>query len=154
MYLSMASYLGSQNLEGFLSWMKIQALEELYHAMKIFNYIQERGGNPLMGAIEKPPVTWDSTTAVFEAVLAHEEKVTGLINSLVDLAVKEKDHATTNFLQWFVSEQVEEESTANGILQKLKLVDNEGGLFMLDREMATRAMKIPPDLTINIVSAA
>ncbi len=154
LYLSMASFLGSLNLEGFVNWMKIQAMEEMYHVMKIYNFIEERGGRPVMESIDKPPGTWDSVDALFEAVLAHEQKVTGLINNLVNLAIQEKDHATNNFLQWFVSEQVEEEDSVNRVLQKLKLVDDKGGLFMLDREVAARAMKIPLDLKINLVGTA
>ncbi len=153
LYLSMASYLGSLSLEGFVSWMKVQALEEMYHALKIYNFIEERGGRPGMEAIDKPQTDWQSPLKAFEAVLAHEQKVTGLIGGLVDLAIDEKDHATNNFLQWFVAEQVEEEDSANAVLQKLKLVDDKGGLFMLDREMATRAMKIPLDLKINLMAA-
>ena len=153
LYLSMASYLGSLNLEGFVNWMKIQGLEELYHAMKIYGFIEERGGRPRMETVEKPDTEWESPLKVFEAVLAHEQKVTGLINNLVDLAIEDKDHATNNFLQWFVAEQVEEEDSANSALQKLKLVDDRGGLFMLDREMATRVMTIPPDLKITVAAA-
>ncbi len=154
LYLSMASYLGSLNLDGFVNWMKVQALEELYHALKLYNFIEQRGGRPRMEAIEKPATEWDSPVQVFEAVLEHEQKVTGLINDLVNLAIEDADHATNNFLQWFVAEQVEEEETANGVLQKLKLVDERGGLFMLDREMAARTMAVPPDLKITVTPAA
>jgi ferritin len=152
LYLSMASYLGALNLEGFVNWMKVQALEELYHAMKIYDFVEERGGRPVMEAIEKPDTDWDSPVKAFEAVLAHEQKVTGLINDLVNLAIEDKDHATNNFLQWFVAEQVEEENSASSVLQKLKLVDEKGGLFMLDREMAARVMTTPADLKITLAT--
>ena len=154
LYLAMASYFGSLNLAGFVNWLKVQALEELYHAMKIYAFVEERGGRPVLGAIACPPKEWKSPVKVFEAVLAHERKVTGLINGLVNLAVQEKDHASNNFLQWFVGEQVEEEDSANGVLQKLKLVDDKGGMFMLDREMATRVMNVAPDVKVAINAAA
>ena len=154
LYLSMASYFGSINLAGFESWMKVQAMEEMYHVMKFYNFIEERGGRPIMGAIDSPPSEWDSTTEVFEVIYAHEQKVSGLINELVDQAIEEKDHATNNFLQWFVAEQVEEEDSVNGVLQNLKLVDDKSGLLMLDRELGARAMKIPIDLKINLIAGA
>ncbi len=154
LYLSMASYFGSINLSGFENWMKVQAMEEMYHVMKFYNFIEERGGRPKMDAIDTPPSDWDSPVAVFEAVYAHEQKVSGLINDLVDLAIEEKDHASNNFLQWFVAEQVEEEDSVNGALQNLKLVEDKGGLFILDRELGARAMKIPIDLKINLVAGA
>ncbi len=97
-----------------------------------------------MQAIEGPPTKWDSPLAVFEAVYAHEQKVTGLINDLVDLAIKEKDHATNTFLQWFVNEQVEEESSADEVVQQLKMMENApGGMFMLDRELGQRVFTPP-----------
>jgi ferritin len=154
LYLSMASYFGSINLSGFASWMKVQAMEEMYHVMKFYNFIEERGGRPKMDTIDAPPSDWESPLAVFEQVYAHEQKVTGLINELVNLAIDEKDHASNNFLQWFVAEQVEEEDSVNGALQNLKLVDDKGGLFILDRELGARAMKIPIDLKINLVAGA
>ncbi len=150
LYLSMGAYLASLGLAGFENWMKIQALEEMYHAMKFYNFVEERGGRVKLGAIGQPPTQWDSPLAAFEAVAAHEAKVTGLINDLVNLAIQEKDHATNNFLQWFVKEQVEEEDSANTAVQNLKLVDNKGGMFMLDREMGARVMNLPIDLKIVI----
>ena len=144
LYMSMAAYFDSLNLSGFANWMKIQIQEELAHAQKFFNYINERGGRVILQAIDKPETDWDSTLAVFEYTLKHEQKVTGLINDLVDLARKEKDHATYNFLQWFVSEQVEEESSVDAVLQKLKLIGDFGpGIFMVDQELATRVFTPP-----------
>ena len=154
LYLSMAAYFQSINLEGFSNWMKIQALEEWYHAMKIYGFVEERGGRVLLETIEKPPARWDSPLGAFEAAYKHEQKVTGMINDLVDLSIEEKDHASNNFLQWFVSEQVEEEDTADGVVQKLKLAGDQGsGLFMLDQEMAQRVFKIPPDVKIGVLTA-
>lgn len=114
------------------------------HAMKIYDFINERGGRALLKGIEGPPTKWKSPLAVFEAAYAHEQKVTGLINDLVDLAMKEKDHATNSFLQWFVNEQVEEEASADEIVQQLKMMENApGGMFMLDRELGQRVFTPP-----------
>jgi ferritin len=145
LYLSMESYFKSLNLDGFANWMRVQTQEEIMHAMKIYDFIDERGGRVTLKAIEGPPTQWESPLAVFEAAYAHEQKVTGLINGLVDLAIKEKDHATNTFLQWFVNEQVEEEASADAIVQQLKMMeDAPGGLFMLDRELAQRVFTPPP----------
>lgn len=145
LYLSMESYFKSLNLDGFANWMRVQTQEEMVHAMKIYNFIDDRGGRVTLKPIEGPPIQWDSPRAVFEAAYAHEQKVTGLINGLVDLAIKEKDHATNTFLQWFVNEQVEEEASADAIVQQLKMMeDAPGGLFMLDRELAQRVFTPPP----------
>ncbi|MGD2095768.1 MAG: ferritin [Phycisphaerales bacterium] len=139
MYLSMEAYFKSHNLNGLASWMRAQAQEEMTHAMKIYDFINERGGKVTLKAIEGPPTEWKSPLAVFEAVYAHEQKVTGLINGLVDLAIKEKDHATNTFLQWFVNEQVEEEASADEVVQQLKMMkDAPGGMFMLNRELGQR----------------
>ena len=149
LYLSMAAYFQDLNLNGFAQWMKVQALEELTHAMKFFGFVGDRGGRATMAPLAGPPILWQSPLAVFQEALAHEQKVTGLINKLVDLAIKEKDHATNTFLQWFVTEQVEEEASANEVVQKLKLVgEAQGGLFMLDQEMSQRLFLIPPGVTL------
>ena len=144
LYLSMESYFKSLNLNGFANWMRVQTQEEVAHAMKIYDFINERGGRVTLKPIEGPQTEWDSPLAVFEAVYVHEQKVTGLINDLVDLAIKEKDHATNTFLQWFVNEQVEEESSANEVVQQLKMMENApGGMFMLDRELGQRVFTPP-----------
>ena len=144
LYLSMESYFKSINLNGFATWMRAQIQEEMMHAMKIYEYVIERGGRMLLKAIEGPPTEWNSPLDVFEAVTKHEQKVTGLINSLVDLAIAEKDHATNIFLQWFVNEQVEEEASADDIVQKIKFMENApGGMFMLDRELSQRVFTPP-----------
>ena len=154
LYLAMAAYFQSLNLQGFVNWMKCQALEELYHAMRIYDFIAERGGRARLSAIALPEGDWKSPSAAFQAVYGHEVKVTGLINGLVDLSIKEKDHATNNFLQWYVSEQVEEESAADAIVQKLKLAGNQGqALFMIDQELATRVVNLQPDVKVVIVPA-
>jgi len=139
LYLSMSAYFESINLRGFGNWMRVQAQEELTHAMKFYDYVIERGGRVKLMAVEKPSLEWKSPLDVFEATYRHEVHITKLIHELVDLSISEKDHATYNMLQWFVKEQVEEEAQANEIIQKLKLVGIEGpGLFMMDRELAQR----------------
>jgi len=140
LYLSMNAYFKSVNLDGFANWMHYQAQEELEHSMKFYDFIIQRGGNVQLQQIEAPPTEWSSPLGVFEATLDHEQKVTGLINDLVDIAHEERDHATNIFLQWFVSEQVEEEENVGGVLEQLKLMgDAQGGLFMIDRELAKRS---------------
>jgi len=144
LYLSMSAYFQSVNLGGFANWMRVQWQEELAHGLKFYDYVNERGGRVVLQAVEAPPSEWDSPLAVFKHVYEHEQKVTGMINKLVDLAVEIKDHATNNFLQWFVSEQVEEEASADEVLQKLKLVgDDASGLFMIDRELGQRVFVAP-----------
>jgi ferritin len=141
LYLSMSAYFDSQNLAGMANWMRIQAQEELTHAMKFFDFVNERGGRVLLTQVEGPKTEWSSPLDVFEETLAHERKVTALINDLVDLSLGEKDHAANTFLQWFVTEQVEEEATAEAILEKLKLVGDDGvAIFMLDGELGQRAV--------------
>jgi len=140
LYLSMSAHFQSANLTGFAHWMRVQAREELAHAMKFYDHVLERGGTVNLQTVESPPSRWDSPLAAFEDAYRHEQKVTGLINQLVDDAVQTRDHATNNFLQWFVSEQVEEEAAADAIVQKLKLVgDAPGGLLMIDHHLGERA---------------
>lgn len=141
-YLSMNSYFESISLAGFSHWMRFQAQEEMLHAMKLYDYVNERGGQVVLDTIAKPPAQWDSPREVFDDVLAHEQKVTGLINDLMNLALDERDHASAGFLQWFVSEQVEEEDNVGAVVDKLKLIGSDtSGLFVLDQELAKR---LPP----------
>ena len=144
LYLSMSAYFQSVHLGGFANWMRVQAQEELTHAIKFYDYVNERGGRVVLQPVEGPPAEWTSPLAVFEDTYRHEQKVTSLINELVNLVIAEGDHATNVFLQWFVFEQVEEEASADKIVQKLKLVGDTGsGLFMIDRELAQRVF-VPP----------
>ena len=144
LYLSMATYFESISLSGFSNWMRQQAQEELFHGMKMFDFVCERGGRVTLEAIDKPPAKWASPLDVMKNVLSHEQKVTGLINDLVNLALDERDHATNIFLQWFVSEQVEEEDTAGSLVDKLKLIGKDAnGLFMLDTELGQRIFTMP-----------
>jgi len=146
LYLSMVAYFESVNLTGFAAWMRAQTQEEIMHAMKMYDFVNERGGRVILKAIETPPSEWDSPLAAFEAAYAHEQLVTGRINDLVNLAVEEKDHATNSFLQWFVNEQVEEETSADNVVQNLKMAQNApGALFMIDRELGQRVFTPPAD---------
>jgi ferritin len=144
LYLSMEAYFQSINLPGFASWMRVQAQEEIMHAIKMYDYLIQRGGTVMLKQIAGPQAGWKSPLDTFEAVYKHEQKVTGLIDDLVNLAIEEKDHAANMFLQWFVNEQVEEESNADLIAKKLKLMaDAPGGLYMLDNELAQRVFTPP-----------
>lgn len=146
LYLAMAAYFEDINLGGFANWMRVQTQEENTHAMKMYDYVVERGGRVLLKAIEEPPAEWDSPLAAFQNAYAHEQHITARINDLVNTARELKDHATDSFLQWFVDEQVEEERSADDIVQKLKLMEGfKGGLFMLDRELGQRVFTPPAE---------
>ena len=139
LYLSMAAYFEDTNLPGMAGWMKAQAQEEVGHAMKFYGYVFDRDSKVELKAIDGPKTKWASPLAAFEDAYKHEQKVTGLIHKLVDLANKEKDHATRSFLNWFVDEQVEEEASTKMIAERLKVIgDSKPGLFMLDRELGGR----------------
>lgn len=139
LYLSMAAYLESENLAGMAHWMKVQAQEELAHAMKFFGFVVERGGRVSLGAVEAPPAAWESPAAVFAAVYQHECKVSALIHSLYEKAAAEKDYASMSFLQKFIDEQVEEEAAASGIAERMRIMgDSKGGLYMLDHHLGER----------------
>lgn len=145
LYLAMAAWFNDKNLNGFSHWMRMQTKEEDLHAMKFYDYILDQGGHVDLRAIEGPPMEFESVAGVFETTLEHERKVTSMIHNLVAIAREEKDVATEIFLQWFVTEQVEEESTADDILQQVKLVKESGsGLLMIDRQLATRVFTPPP----------
>jgi ferritin len=139
LYLSMSNYFSSLNLDGFAKWMRMQSQEEYEHGMKIYDYILQRDGKVVLAKIETPKAVWKSPLEVFQETLKHEQHISACVNNIVNMAIQEKDHATTNFFQWFVGEQVEEEANATNILEKMKMVgDNKSGLFMLDRELGKR----------------
>jgi len=139
LYLSMAAWFESINLPGFAKWMQAQAREEVGHAMKIFGFIHERRGRATLQAVKAPDAAWKSPLAAFEGALKHEQHITGCINRLANQAIEEGDHATNIFLHWFVDEQVEEEASADAVVQKLKLAgEHTGALFMIDRELGQR----------------
>jgi ferritin len=144
LYLSMSAYFLSINLNGFANWMRMQALEELTHAMKFFDFINERSGRVTLLEAKSPPQEWESPLAAFEDAYEHECFVSSRINDLVNLSLEEKDHASNNFLQWFVAEQVEEEASVDEVAQKLKIIGGDGGgLFMLDQELGQRTFTPP-----------
>lgn len=145
LYLAMSAYYQSIGLSGFAHWMRIQAQEENFHAMKFFDYLVERNGQPIVSALDAPQAKWDSAVDAFEATYKHEQYITDSINKLTDLAVKESDHALQSLLHWFVNEQVEEEANVLEILDKIKMVaDFKGGLFLLDNELKARPAFTPP----------
>jgi ferritin len=139
LYLSMASYFEEKNLKGFAQWFRIQSQEEYGHGMKFYSFIIQVGGKVTLKAIKAPKTSWKSIMEVFAETLAHEKHITGLINKLIEQAIQGKEYATNNFLQWFITEQVEEEATVEGIINKLEMIgDAKSGLFMLDRELGAR----------------
>jgi ferritin len=141
LYLSMAAYFEEKNLKGFGQWFKIQSQEEYMHGMKFYDFINQTGGKVTLKAIAAPKTNWKSIMEVFKDTLAHEKHITELINKLVGQAMQEKNYATNNFLQWFVTEQVEEEANVEEIINKLEMIgDNKGGLYMLDRELGARVV--------------
>jgi ferritin len=139
LYLSMSAWFETQNWPGFAKWMKIQSQEEYGHAMKIYDYVIERGQEVTLTAIAAPKTAWKKPIDAFKDAQAHEKKVTGNFQDLTDLAIKLKDHATQIYLQWFVSEQVEEEKNVDEVIQALtKIGDSTGALFMLDHRIGKR----------------
>lgn len=144
LYLSMAAYFESKNLKGFANWTRVQYQEETFHALRFYDYLNTRAGNVELTTIAGPQTKWNSIIEVFEEIYEHEQKVTEMINNIAAVAVEEKDFAVQTFVMWFVNEQVEEEANASGIIEQLKLIgDNSSGIFMLDKELATRVF-VPP----------
>jgi ferritin len=142
LYLAMSTYYAESNFSGFASWMKVQSTEEYGHAMKFYGYVVERNGHVELETIEKPNAKFKSPADVFKQVLEHEQKVTAMINKLYELAIKEKDYPTQIMLEWFITEQLEEEKSAGDILEQLKMVgDSPVSLIMMDRQLAARANK-------------
>jgi ferritin len=140
LYLSMSAFCNHKGMNGLARWLMLQSQEEHGHAMKIFGYIHEHGGKVVLKPIKEPQAEFSSYTALFEDVLAHEQKVTQLIHNLMGLAVELNDYPTQVFLQWFVQEQTEEEASADDALQKMKLVEaHPAGLLALDRELGARS---------------
>lgn len=143
-YYSMAQWFESQDLPGMAQWMYAQTQEEMFHADKFARYVNGRSGRVLLQAIDAPPTDWDSPQAVFQHALEHEQWVTGNINNLMDLAIEINDHASKNFLMWYVNEQVEEEDNVGTVLAQLKRIgDNSNALYMLDKELGARSFSPP-----------
>ncbi len=144
LYLSMQGYFERLNLKGFVNWFSVQVQEEHAHAMGMYDYVHERGGDVILEAIDKPENNWQSPLACFEHVLEHEEFVTSRINALMDVAEETKDRAALSFLNWYLKEQVEEEANVGGVLATLKLIgDDKKALLMLDKELAARTFVAP-----------
>ncbi|SES68731.1 ferritin [Methanococcoides vulcani] len=148
LYMAMSAYSSNIGLNGFANWFMVQYQEEMVHAMKLYNYISDVGAPVELMEIEKPPQDFGTALDMFYATLEHEQFITRSINDLVDLAIEEKDHATHIFLQWYITEQIEEEGNDNEIIDKLKLAGEEGnGLFMIDKELAVRIFNPPAAVT-------
>lgn len=148
LYMAMSSHSKSIGLDGFANWFMVQYHEEMLHAMKIYEYVNSQGGKVKLKALEEPPSEFESPLDMFQKTLKHEQFITKSINDLMDMAISEKDHATSIFLQWYVTEQVEEEENDNEILAKLDLVGTDkAGLFILDKELAARMTTVPVDFS-------
>lgn len=140
LYLAMSAHFDQKSLLGFATWMRYQAEEELAHAMRLFDYMNRRGARVHFGGIDPTPEEFGDPLQLFESSLAHEKKVSEMIHRLYDLAVSKHDHATQLELQWFITEQVEEEDSVGTIVDQLRMAgENEAAIFMLDRELATRS---------------
>ena len=139
----------SLNLPGFANWMRVQVQEEMVHVVKFYDFLNGRGGRVQLAQIAGPPTEWANPAVPFEEAYKHEIEVTRRIHHLVSLALEERDYATNTFLDWFVNEQVEEESSADAVVRQMKLIgDDRSALFMLDRELATRVF-VPPRAAVS-----
>jgi len=148
LYMSMSAHSTNVGLSGFANWFMVQYNEEMEHAMKIYDYVNDQGGKVKLKAIDEPLSTFKDAMDMFQKTLKHEQFITKSINELVDLAIKQKDHATQIFLHWFVTEQIEEEGNDNDIIAKLKLAGDKGnGLFMIDKELGARVYNLPAEST-------
>ncbi|MDU2064199.1 MAG: ferritin [Sporomusaceae bacterium] len=140
LYLAMSAYSEEKNLKGFAHWLKVQYEEERAHALKLMDYLSERGGKVLLEALEAPEHDFGSPVETFEAVVKHEQSITESINKLYEVALKEKDYAAQIFLQWYITEQVEEEASATAVLERLKTVGDKGSAILyIDKELGKRA---------------
>ncbi|MDT8370002.1 MAG: ferritin [Longimicrobiales bacterium] len=140
LYLAMSAHFGSKSLLGFAKWMRLQAEEEVAHAMRLFDHMNRRGATVKFGGVDAPPAEFGNPLEIFRTALEHEKKVSGMIHELYDLAVEKHDHASQLELQWFITEQVEEEDSVQTIVDQLKMAgENEAAIFMLDRELSGRS---------------
>ena len=146
LYLSMSAYFETESFSGMASWMFNQYQEEMAHAMKLFKYVNDREGKVILESIEKPKSVWSNTLDVFEDTLTHEKFITKSISDLIDLAMEEKDHATNSLLQWFITEQVEEESTVSTIISQFKMLsESKESLYHIDKELGQRVFTPPAE---------
>jgi ferritin len=154
LYMSMSSYCSSKGLKGFANWFMVQYHEEMFHAMKFYEYINLQGGRAILKAMPQPPSAFESPLDLFNKTLDHEQFITKSINELMELAIAEKDHATQIILQWYVTEQVEEESNDNEIISQLKIIkDDPQGIILFDRELAGRITTVPTEFSKGIQAA-
>jgi ferritin len=154
LYMSMSAHCSDVGLKGFANWFMVQYHEEMLHAMKIYEYILRQAGQVRLAAMAEPPATFESPMDMFQKTLEHERFITRSINELMELAIADKDHASQIFLQWYVTEQVEEEENDNDIIAQLKFIkDNPQGLMMLDRELAARMTTVPTDYSKGVEAA-
>lgn len=154
LYMSMSAYSTNRGLKGFANWFMVQYHEEMLHAMKLYEYINLQGGRVVLKALAGPPSEFESPLDMFRRTLEHEQFITRSINNLMETAISEKDHATQIFLQWYVTEQVEEESSDNEIIAQLNIIrDDPQGLMMLDRELAARMTTVPTEFSKGLQAA-
>ena len=155
LYMSMSAASNKAGLKGFANWFMVQYHEEMFHAMKLYEYVQRQGEEVKLEAIKAPPAEFASQLEMFTQTLAHEQSITSSLNELMELAISKKDHATKIFLEWYITEQVEEEENDNDIILELKLIgDDPHALLMLDRELAARAVTVPTDYSKGVEAAA
>jgi ferritin len=155
LYMSMSANCNTAGLKGFANWFMVQFHEEMFHAMKMYEYVQRQGEEVKLKAIQEPPAVFKSSLDMFQQTLTHEQYITQSINDLMELAISKKDHASQIFLEWYITEQVEEEENDNDIIAQLKLIgDNIQGLMMLDRELAARATTVLTDFSKGVEKAA
>jgi ferritin len=151
LYMAMSSYANKIGFKGFANWFMVQYHEEMFHAMKLYDYMQRQDGNVVFLPLEKPENEWKSLLHAFESTLEHEKYITDSINDLMDIAIKEKDHASQIFIQWYVTEQVEELESDRDIISQLKIIDNNPqGLLMLDKDLAQRVVTVTTDFSKGI----
>ena len=154
LYMAMSADSTSKGLKGFANWFMVQYHEEMLHAMKMYEYVLRQSNIVQLKALSQPPSTFESAMDMFQQTLKHEQYITQCINDLTNLAVAEKDHASQTFLQWYVSEQVEEEENDNDVIAQLKLIGADtAGLFMLDKDMAARMLTVPSDFSKGVEAA-
>ncbi len=154
LYMAMSADAASKGLKGFANWFMVQYHEEMLHAMKMYEYVGRQGGKVQLKVIAEPPAIFESAMDMFAKTLKHEQFITQCINDLLNLAVSEKDHASQIFLQWYSTEQVEEEENDNDIIAQLKLIGSDtSGLFMLDKELAARMLTVPSDFSKGVEAA-
>ena len=155
LYMSMSAHAAHEGLKGFANWFMVQYHEEMFHAMKLYEYVSLRGGTITLKPLPQPPAAFASPLDMFEKTLEHEQYITQSINERMDLAIAEKDHATQIFLQWYVTEQVEEENNDQEILAQLKLIgSNAQGLMLLDKDLAARTTTVPTEFSKGVEAAA